>query len=72
MPTYIRGLLLKDIIKQIENHKVRLVGVNTKTTKENIAIIDVSIEVENKDELNKIINSFRNIESVYDVDRRRN
>ena len=67
-----RNGLLKDIIKQVENHKVHLVGVNTKTTKENIAIIDVSIEVENKDELNKIINSFRNVESVYDVDRRRN
>ncbi len=67
-----RNGLLKDIIKQVENYKVHLVGVNTKTTRENIAIIDISIEVENKEILNKIINSFRNVESVYDVGRRRN
>ncbi len=67
-----RNGLLKDIIKQVENYKVHLVGVNTKTTRENIAIIDISIEVENKEILNKIINSFRNVESVYEVGRRRN
>ena len=66
-----RNGLLKDIIKQIENNKIRLTGVNTKTTKENIAIIDVSLEVENIDILNKVISSFRNVESVYDVNRKR-
>ena len=66
-----RNGLLKDIIKQIENAKVRLTGVNTRTTKENIAIMDISLEVENKDILNKLISSFRNIENVYDVQRKR-
>ena len=45
--------LLKDIIKQVENAKVRLMGVNTRTTRENIAIIDVSLELENTEVLNK-------------------
>ncbi len=66
-----RSGLLKDIIKQIENFKVKLTGVNTRTTKENIAIIDVSIEVENTQILNKILSAFRNVESVYDVNRKR-
>ena len=66
-----RSGLLKDIIKQIENAKVKLMGVNTRTTKENIAIIDVSLEVENKDILNKMLTSFRNIENVYEVNRKR-
>ena len=66
-----RNGLLKDIIKQIENAKVRLTGVNTRTTKENIAILDVSIEVENKDILNKLLSAFRNVENVYDVQRKR-
>lgn len=66
-----RNGLLKDIIKQIENFKVKLTGVNTKTTKENIAIIDVSLEVENTKILNKILSAFRNVESVYDVNRKR-
>lgn len=66
-----RSGLLKDIIKQIENNKVKLTGVNTKTTKENIAVIDVLLEVENKEKLNKLIVSFRSVESVYEVNRKR-
>lgn len=63
--------LLKDVIKQIENAKLKLVGVNSRTTKENIAVIDISIDLENIDTLNKLINSLRNIESVYEVTRKR-
>ena len=66
-----RNGLLRDIIKQVENAKIRLMGVNTRTTKENIAIIDVSIELKNTEILNKLLASFRNIESVYDVQRKR-
>ncbi len=66
-----RNGLLKDVIKQVENAKVRLTGMNTRTTKEGIAIIDISLELENKDMLNKMLSSLRNIESVYDVNRKR-
>jgi (p)ppGpp synthase/HD superfamily hydrolase len=45
--------------------------MNTRTTKEGIAIIDISLELENKDMLNKMLSSLRNIESVYDVNRKR-
>ena len=63
--------LLKDVIKQVENLKVKLTGMNSKTTKEGIAIIDLSLEIENKEILNKVISSFRSIENVYDVNRKR-
>ena len=66
-----RSGLLKDIIKQVENAKVKLTGMNTRTTKEGIAIIDISLEVENTEILNKVLTSFRNVESVYDVNRKR-
>ena len=66
-----RNGLLKDVIKQVENAKVKLTGMNTRTTKEGIAIIDISLELENKDMLNKMLSSLRNIESVYDVNRKR-
>ncbi len=66
-----RNGLLKDIIKQIENAKIKLTGMNSRATKEGVAIIDISMEVENIDELNKLINSFRNVESVYEVNRKR-
>ena len=45
--------------------------VNTRTTKTNIAIINVLVEVENISELNKLVNQFRNVESVYEVNRKR-
>jgi len=66
-----RSGLLKDIIKQVENAKVKLTGMNTRTTKEGIAIIDIALELVNKDMLNKMLSAFRNIESVYDVNRKR-
>ena len=66
-----RNGLLKDIIKQVENAKIKLTGMNSRATKEGIAIIDLSLEVENIEILNKALSSFRNIESVYDVNRKR-
>ena len=66
-----RNGLLKDIIRQVENAKIKLTGMNSRATKEGVAIIDISLEVENIDELNKVLNSFRNVESVYEVNRRR-
>ena len=65
-----RGLL-KDILKQIESYKGNLVGVNTRTTKEKVAIIDLSIQIENIEELNKITNAVSRVESVYEVERKR-
>lgn len=46
-------------------------GVNTRTTKTDIAIINVMVELENIDELNKLVNQLRNVESVYEVNRKR-
>ena len=66
-----RNGLLKDIIKQIENAKIKLTGMNSRATKEGVAIIDITLEVENIDELNKLLTSFRNVESVYEVNRKR-
>ena len=63
--------LLVDILKEIGTTKARIVGVNTKTTKERIAIIDISLEIENLDELNKVLKVLRKVESVYEVKRRR-
>lgn len=66
-----RAGLLKDIVKQIENYKVKLMGVNSRTTREDIAIIDVMLETSSMDDLTKLMNSFMCVESVYDVYRKR-
>ena len=64
------GLLL-DILKQIETTKAKIMGVNTKTTKERIAIIELTIEVENLEELNKVLKLIRKVDSVYEVKRKK-
>lgn len=61
--------LLSDVIKEITSAKFNILGVNTKTTKERIAIIDITVELENLDELNKVIRTLMRVESVYEVKR---
>ena len=51
--------LLADIIKEITGAKYNILGFNTKTTKERIAIVDVNIELVNLDDLNKVMNMLR-------------
>ncbi len=66
-----RNGLLADIIKEIGNNKCKLIGVNSKANKERIAITEVTIEVENLEELNKILKALRKIDSVYEVNRKK-
>ena len=61
--------LLADVIKEVTSAKFNIMGVNTKTTRERIAIIDITVELENLDELNKLIKTLRRVDSVYDVKR---
>lgn len=63
--------LLVDILKQIGTTKAKILGVNTKTTKERIAIIDITLELENLKELNQAIRVVRKVDSVYDVKRKK-
>ncbi len=66
-----RSGLLVDILTALKETKAKLMGVNTKTTKERIAIIDINIEVENIEELNKVLKSLRKVDSVYEVRRKK-
>lgn len=63
--------LLRDVIKQIENYKIKIMGVNTRTNKDNTAILDMTLETTDIDNLNKLMKALRNVESVYDVYRKR-
>ena len=64
-----RDGLLIDILNEINKTNSKLMGVNSKTTKERIAIIDINIEVENIEELNKVIRAIKKVDSVYEVRR---
>ena len=65
-----RSGLLMDILREIGTTKAKILGVNTKTTKERIAIMDITLEVENLDELNKAQKAIRKVDSVYEVKRK--
>ena len=66
-----RSGLLVDILKQIGTTKAKILGVNTKTTKEKIAIMNITLEVENLEELNKAQKAIRKVDSVYEVRRKK-
>ena len=66
-----RNGLLVDILKEIGTTKAKILGVNTKTTKERIAIIGITLEVENLEELNKAQKAIRKVDSVYEVTRKK-
>ena len=63
-----RGLLV-DILNTVKETKANLMGVSTKTTKERIAIMHIDLEVENIEELNKVIRNIKKVDSVYEVRR---
>lgn len=63
--------LLRDVIKQIENYKIKIMGMNTRTNKDNTAILDMTLETTDIENLNKLMKALRNVESVYDVYRKR-
>ena len=66
-----RAGLLADIINEMNTTKCKLIAVSSRATKEKIAITEMTIEVENIEELNKVLKSLRRIDSVYEVKRKK-
>ena len=66
-----RSGLLADVIQVLSNLKTKLMGLNSKATKEHIATIEITIEVENIEELNKVLKELRKVDSVYEVTRKK-
>ena len=62
--------LLSDILKAIANSKVNILAVNTKTGKDRIAIIYITLETKNLDELNGVLKAIRKVDSVFEVRRK--
>ena len=66
-----RSGLLSDIIKQIASVKTRLIAVNSKVNRDKIVVTEVTVEVENLDDLNNILKALRKIDNVYEVNRKK-
>lgn len=63
--------LIADIIKGLDSTKAKLIAINARSTKQRIAVTEITIEVENLDELNKVMKALKQIDSVYEVNRRK-
>ena len=63
--------LLADITKALSTAKANIVGINAKTGKDRIAIIELTLETKNIDELNSILKAVRKVDSVYEVTRKK-
>ena len=66
-----RSGLLADITKALSVAKANIVGINAKTGKDRIAIIELTLETKNIDELNSILKAVRKVDSVYEVTRKK-
>lgn len=66
-----RAGLLAEIIVEIGNTKCKLIAVSSRATKEKIAVTELTVEVENVEQLNKILKALRKIDSVYEVKRKK-
>lgn len=63
--------LLSDIVKEIMSKKVNIIGVNTRTSKDKIATIYITLEVQDIEQLNQVIKQIRKVDSVYEVTRKK-
>ncbi len=59
------------MIKQVELYKIKLMGVNMKTNKDNTAVLGMTLETSDIEKLNKLIKALKSVENVYDVYRKR-
>ena len=66
-----RNGLLGDIIKTVNEESISTLGVNSKVNKERIVVTELTVEVENINQLNNLLKALRKIDSVYDVKRKK-
>ncbi len=64
-----RTSLLLDVTNCITEAKIPIKAVNARTTKEQITVITLTLEITNTEQLEKIIKRLRKIDSVFDVTR---
>ncbi|HHW30224.1 MAG TPA: bifunctional (p)ppGpp synthetase/guanosine-3',5'-bis(diphosphate) 3'-pyrophosphohydrolase [Clostridiaceae bacterium] len=66
---YDRPALLMDITNVLGDSKIPLKAMNARTTKDNIAIMNLTLEITDTEQLEKIIKSIRKVHGVFEVER---
>ncbi len=64
-----RSGLLADIAKALTEKNINILSMNTRTNKQGEATLQLTFEISNKEELERIVDKIRGIESVVDIER---
>lgn len=64
-----RNGLLADISRALTEKEIDILSLNTRVSKQGTATIMVSFEIGGREELQRIIDKIRTIESVIDIER---
>ena len=65
-----RNGLLADISKALTEKNINILSLNTRTSKQGVVTMSMMFEISGKEELNRVIERIRNIESVVDIERK--
>ena len=64
-----RNGLLADISKALTEKNIDIMSMNTRTNRQGLATLQTTFEISGREELNRIIDKIRGIESVIDIER---
>jgi GTP pyrophosphokinase len=64
-----RNGLLADISKALTEKNIDILSMNTRTSRQGLATMQTSFEVAGREELNRVIDKIRSIDSVIDIER---
>lgn len=64
-----RNGLLADISRALTEKNIDILSMNTRTSKQGLATLQTTFQVGGRDELNRVIDKIRGIESVIDIER---
>lgn len=64
-----RNGLLADISKALTEKNIDILSMNTRTSKQGLATMSTSFEIGSREELNRVIDKIRSVESVIDIER---
>ena len=64
-----RNGLLADISKALTEKNIDIISMNTRTNRQGLATLQTTFEISGREELNRIIDKIRGIESVIDIER---
>ena len=64
-----RNGLLADISRALTEKNINILSMNTRTSKQGLATLQTTFEIGSREELNRVIDKIRGIESVLDIER---